>query len=454
MRKKTLGICGAEQRVAVCYREFSDLILDPRNPRLHSPKQVRQIAQSIQAFGFVVPVLVDAKLRVVAGHGRVMACKLLGRRQVPTISLDHLSETQIRAFAIADNRLTENSEWNDRLLAEQLRDLAVLDLDFDLEATGFEMGEIDLRIEKLSADTIAENDPADTTRIDDTGPPVSRLGDLWELGVHRVCCGSALDPAAFRALLGRDKAAMAFIDPPYNVPIEGNVSGLGKIHHREFAMARGEMSDDEFVNFLTDAFILLVRYSARGSIHFVFMDWRHLAQVLAAGLDAYTEFKNLCIWAKNTAGMGSFYRSAHELVFVFKNGHARHRNNVQLGEFGRNRTNVWHYPGAVGLRKSDEGNLLSIHPTVKPVRLIADAIMDTSGRGDIVLDSFLGSGSTVIAAERTGRRCYGLEIDPLYTDTVVRRWQTYTGGSARHLQTSRTFKQIESEKEVAADVAR
>jgi DNA modification methylase len=453
VKKKTLGTCGADQRVAVCYREISDLILDTRNPRLHSPKQVRQIGQSIEAFGFVVPVLIDAKLRVVAGHGRVMACKLLGRRQVPTISLDHLSEPQIRAFAIADNRLTENSEWNDRLLAEQLRDLAVLDLDFDLEVTGFEMGEIDLRIENLNADAVVEDDPADTTQIDDTGPPVSRPGDLWELGVHRVSCGSALDPTAFRALVGKDKASMAFIDPPYNVKIEGNVGGLGKIHHREFAMATGEMSDDKFASFLTEAFILLVRYSTPGSIHFVCMDWRHLAQVLAAGLDAYTEFKNLCVWAKHTAGMGSLYRSAHELVLVFKNGRAAHRNNIRLGEFGRNRTNVWHYPGAVGLRTSDEGNLLAIHPTVKPVKLIADAIMDASGRGEIVLDSFLGSGTTVIAAERTGRRCYGLEIDPLYTDTIVRRWQTYTGESARSLPTNRTFKQIESEREVA-DVAR
>jgi DNA modification methylase len=213
------------------------------------------------------------------------------------------------------------------------------------------------------------------------------------------------------------------------------------------------MSDDEFANFLTDAFTLLVRYSAPGSIHFIFMDWRHLAQVLAAGLDAYTEFKNLFVWAKHTAGMGSLYRSAHELVLVYKNGRAPHRNNVRLGEFGRNRTNVWHYPGAVGLRTSDEGNLLAIHPTVKPVKLIADAIMDASGRGDIVLDSFLGSGTTVIAAERTGRRCYGLEIDPRYADTIVRRWQTYSGESARHLPTNRTFKQIESEREVA-DVVR
>jgi DNA modification methylase len=456
--KRTADRCKREFKnqhrpIAIVWRRAAELKLDPRNPRKHSRKQIRQVARSIEAFGFNVPLLIDRSLNVIAGHGRLLACQFLGLADVPTICLEHLSEAQARAFMIADNRLTENSEWDDRLLAEQLKELSLVDLDFDLEATGFEMGEIDLRIENLSADAVVDDDPADTTQIDDTGPPVSRPGDLWELGVHRVCCGNALDPAAFRALLGKDKAAMAFIDPPYNVRIEGNVSGLGKIHHREFAMACGEMSDEEFASFLTEAFMLLVRYSTPGSIHFVCMDWRHLVQVVEAGLDAYVEFKNLCIWAKDTAGMGSFYRSAHELVFVFKNGRARHRNNVQLGEFGRNRTNVWHYPGAVGLRTSDEGNLLAIHPTVKPVKLIADAIMDASGRGDIVLDSFLGSGTTVIAAERTGRRCYGLEIDPLYTDTIVRRWQTYTGESARHLPTNRTFKQIESESEVA-DVVR
>jgi 16S rRNA G966 N2-methylase RsmD len=235
---------------------------------------------------------------------------------------------------------------------------------------------------------------------------------------------------------------MAFIDPPYNVPIEGNVSGLGKIHHREFAMAHGEMSDDEFVDFLTDAFTLLVRYSAPGSIHFVCSDWRHLFQMLKAGFVAYTEYKNLCVWAKDTAGMGSLYRSAHELVFVFKSGNAPHRNNVRLGEFGRNRTNVWHYPGAIGLRTSEEGNLLFAHPTPKPTKLVADAIMDCSARGDIVLDCFLGSGSTLIAAERTGRRCFGIEIDPLYVDVAIRRWQVLTRKQAVNSSSGRSFEEL------------
>jgi DNA modification methylase len=441
VRKRTSSASAAEQRVAVCYREISELILDARNPRLHSPKQVRQISQSIQAFGFVVPVLVDARLRVVAGHGRVMACKLLGRSQVPTISLDHLSETQIRAFAIADNRLTENSEWNDRLLAEQLRELAVLDLDFDLEATGFEMAEIDLRIEGLTSES-EDADLADAIPQMPSGPAVSRPGDLWLLGDHRVYCGDALDEAAFAALMQGERAAIVITDPPYNVPIEGNVSGLGAVRHRNFAMASGEMNEAEFAAFLTGACSLLAKYSADGSIHFIFKDWRHMNELLAAGRQVYTELKNLCVWTKNHTGMGAFYRSRHELVFCFKHGRTPHRNNIQLGKYGRDRANVWAYP--TPRTPTDEGNLLALHPTVKPVALVADAIMDCSARGDIVLDSFLGSGTTVIAAERTGRRCYGLEIDPRYADTVVRRWQAYSGQSALQVSSGRRFAELEA----------
>jgi hypothetical protein len=284
---------------AIVSRKVAELKPYSRNARKHSQQQIRQIARSIREFGFNVPVLVDRDLNVIAGHGRLLACQTLGLSDIPTICLEHLTEPQLRAFMIADNRLTENSVWDDQLLAEQLKELSVLDLDFDLEATGFEMGEIDIRIESLSVGGAVEDDPADPPQIENTGPPVSRPGDIWELGNHRVGCGDALDPAAFRALLGKGKAAMAFIDPPYNVAIEGNVSGLGKIHHREFAMAFGEMSDDEFTNFLTEAFLLLVRYSVPGSIHFVCMDWRHLLQLLSAGFDAYTEFKT-CAFGRRT----------------------------------------------------------------------------------------------------------------------------------------------------------
>jgi DNA modification methylase len=431
--------------VTVVDRKISELKLDPSNPRQHSPRQIRQIARSIEAFGFNVPVLVDANTKVIAGHGRVMACQQLGIEQVPTIRLEHLTEAQARAFMIADNRLTENSVWDDRLLAEQLKELSALDLDFSIEATGFEIGEIDLRIEGLTPESDGE-DPADALPVVRAERAISRAGDLWLLGRHRVYCGDALDEAAYAALMQGEQAAMVITDPPYNVPIEGNVSGLGVVHHRNFAMASGEMDEAEFAAFLTRACSLLAKCSADGSIHFIFMDWRHMSELLAAGREVYTELKNLCVWTKNHTGMGAFYRSRHELVFVFKHGRAPHRNNVQLGKFGRDRTNVWAY--ATPRTPTDEGNLLALHPTVKPVALVADAIMDCSARGDVVLDGFLGSGTTVIAAERTGRRCCGLELDPLYVDTIVRRWQVYSGESAVHAANGRRFAELEAELEV------
>jgi DNA modification methylase len=429
--------------VAVIYRRIDELRLNPKNPRLHSARQIRQIARSIEAFGFNVPVLVDAHFEVIAGHGRVMAARLLGWNEVPIIRLDHLSEDQAKAFMIADNRLTENSLWDERILAEQLKELSVLELDFSLEVTGFEMGEIDLRIDGLTADGEDRAALEEAPSTLPAGPSVTRVGDLWLLGAHRVLCGNALDQAAYAGLMQDDRAQMVFVDPPYNVPIEGNVSGLGAVHHREFMMASGEMNEAEFTSFLAEAFSLLIRSSAEGSLHFVCMDWRHLAELLAAGRQVYGELKNLCVWAKDNAGMGSLYRSQHELVFVFKQRGQAHRNNIQLGQYGRNRSNVWHYPGANSFsRSNDEGNLLALHPTGKPVALVADAILDCTARRDIVLDSFLGSGTTVIAAQRSGRRCYGLELDPLYVDTIVRRWQAFTQQDA-HLESSgRSFNQI------------
>jgi DNA modification methylase len=431
---------------AVVYRSISSLKFDPRNPRVHSDRQVRQIAGSIKAFGFNVPALVDASLNVIAGHGRILACQRLGWTEVPTILIEHLSEAQAQAFRIADNRLSEMSVWNDHLLAEQLKELSVLDLDFDLEVTGFETGEIDFRIESLSAEPSSKDDPADMLPVNVGGLSVSHLGDLWLLDRHRVYCGSALEPAAYTAVMERDKAAMVFTDPPYNLRIAGNVSGLGKIHHRNFMMASGELSAAEFTVFLTKVFTALARHSVAGSLHFQCIDWRHMGEMLAAGAAAYTELKNVCVWTKDRAGMGSLYRSQHELVFVFKSGRASHRNNVLLGQHGRNRTNLWSYPNAASFSKSgDEGNLLAHHPTVKPVALVADAIMDCTARGDIVLDAFLGSGTTVVAAERTGRRCHGLEIDPLYVDMIVRRWQAFTRQRAVRASDGKHFDEIEEE---------
>ena len=435
-------------RVSVLYRPLAQLKLDPRNPRLHSPKQIRQIATSIRSFGLNVPILVDANLKVIAGHGRLLACRQLGINEVSTIHLDHLSEAQARAFQIADNRLTETSVWDDRLLGEQLKELSLLDLDFSLEATGFEMGEIDLRIEGLTPGNPADDDPFDQLASASAGPVVTKPGDPWVLGVHRVYCGNALDAGAYTTLMQGQKAAMVFTDPPFNVRIGDNVSGLGTIRHREFVMASGEMSESEFVEFLSRACSLLADNTFSGALHFICMDWRHMFELLTAGRQAYTELKNLCIWAKDNAGMGSLYRSQHELIFVFKAGREAHRNNIELGRFGRNRTNLWKYPGANTFARScAEGNLLALHPTVKPVAMVADAIMDCSARSDIVLDPFLGSGTTVIAAERTGRRCYGLELDPIYVDTIVRRWQAFTGGNARHAESGRSFDELETERE-------
>jgi DNA modification methylase len=282
------------------------------------------------------------------------------------------------------------------------------------------------------------------------GPPLSKIGDLWILGRHRVLCGDALDPVAFETLMGEGRAAMVFTDPPYNVPIDGHASGLGAIHHRSFPMASGEMDRSQFASFLTQACRSLTACSVEGSLHYICMDWRHLDEVLTAGRSIYSELKNLCVWVKDNGGMGSLYRSRHELVLVFKHGRTGHRNNVQLGQFGRNRSNVWHYPGANSFaRYGEEGNLLALHPTVKPVAMVADAILDCSARGEIVLDAFLGSGTTVIAAERTGRRCYGLELDPIHADTTIHRWQALTGGRARLATTDRDFDDLAREAEVA-----
>jgi DNA modification methylase len=436
--------------LALVYRPIDQLKPDPANPRRHSKKQIRQIANSIRAFGFNVPILIDRDGKIVAGHGRWLACHLLGITKVPTLCLDHLTPAQARTFMIADNRLTEIATWDDRLLAQQFKDLSLLGLDFSLEITGFVMGEIDLKIASLDDLPEPDDDPADVVPEVPTSPPLSKIGDIWSLGRHRVLCGSALDGAAFAALMGEDRAATVITDPPYNVRIDGHASGLGAVHHRPFPMASGEMDRAEFTAFLGKAFRNLAAFSVDGAVHFICMDWRHAEELLAAGRGVYSELKNLCIWVKDNAGMGSLYRSQHELIFVFKHGRNGHRNNVQLGQFGRNRSNVWSYSRANSFGRCDEeGNLSALHPTVKPVAMIADAILDCSARGEIVLDAFLGSGTTVIAAERTGRRGYGMELDAGYVDTIVRHWQTLTGGSARHAASGRSFDDLAREAEAA-----
>lgn len=434
--------------LAIVYRPVAELRPDPRNARLHSPQQVRKLARNIDKLGFNVPLLVDKDNHVIAGHGRLLACQQLGITEVPTISLSHLTPEQAKAFQIADNRLCEISSWDEKLLAETLKELSFLELELDIELTeltGFDAPEIDFRIQSLDVTEPDGGDPADEV-LPPAGPAVSKPGDVWVLDRHRVACGSALEAATYDALLGGEKADIVFTDPPYNVPIKNHVCGNGVVQHREFAMASGEMAKPEFTAFLRTTCSLLAAHTALGSVHFLCMDWRHLGELLAAGGDAYDELLNVCVWVKRNGGMGSLYRSQHELVLAFRNGDIQHRNNVQLGRFGRNRTNVWQYAGANDFgRVTEEGNLLAMHPTVKPVALVADALLDCSNRGDLVLDPFLGSGTTLIAAERTGRSCRGIELDPLYVDTSIRRWQKLTGGTATHALTGRSFQDQEKE---------
>jgi len=439
--------------------ELHDLQIEPRpiaslklrrnNPRTHSEKQIRQIAASIETFGFTNPVLIDATGTVIAGHGRVRAAKQLGMGTVPTVQLEHLSEAQVRAYVIADNRLAECAGWDRDLLAIELQELAEIELDFDLEVTGFETAELDLLIGGGADDAAA--DPADEWNgLDPDAPTVSRPGDLWRIGPHRLLCADALDGASYDRLLGGQKAQLVFVDPPYNVRIEGNVSGLGRTRHGEFAMASGEMSPADFTAFLEQALTHHAAHSRAGALHFVCMDWRHASELLAASRRVYSECKNLCVWVKTNAGMGSLYRSQHELVYVFKAGVAPHINNVELGRHGRSRSNVWRYAGANSFG-SGRDQALAMHPTVKPVRLVADAILDGSRRGDLVLDGFAGSGTTLLAAERTGRIGAGLEIAPRYVDAALRRLAEHAGLEARLAESGKTFAEVAAERAPESD---
>jgi len=452
MKNPVTPVAGARvpHETSVIYRRIDELKRDPANPRRHTKKQTGKIAGSIKAFGFNVPILIDRDGNVITGHGRLLAAKELGWTEVPTLCLDHLTPAQARAFRIADNRLAEITTWNDRLLAEQLRDLSLPGLDFSIDVIGFEMAEINLRIASLHRLPGPDNASADVVPQNPDGAPVSKLGDLWLLGRHRVLCGDAVDAGAFAAVMGEERAAAAFTDPPDNGPIHSHASGLAVIDRRPCPVTSGERSGAEFIAFLGQVFRNLAAFSIDGSLHYFCIDWRHAEELLVASRDVYDEFKDLCVWVKDKSGRGSFYRNQHELIFVFKRGRAEHRTNVQLGRFRRKRSNVWDYPEAKSvLRRSAEGNSWALPATAKPVAMVADAILDGSARGDIVLDSFLGSGTTLIAAERTGRRCYGLELDPSRVDTIIRRWQALTGGSARHAASGRSFDDLAREVEAA-----
>lgn len=431
------------QRSVVNYLPLGSIAADSGNPRLHTREQIAAIARSIEAFGFNAPILVDKSNRVVAGHGRLEAAKLLGLGEAPAIRLEHLSPQQAKAYMLADNKLTDRSSWDDRKVAIVLKELSDIALDFEIEATGFEPPEIDLRIQSLAPPEEA-NDSADDFDAPD-GPAVSRPGDLWRLGPHRLLCGSALEAQSYDALLASEKAAAVFTDPPYNVRVKGHVSGKGAKRHREFPMASGEMSEDEFCRFLVDAFTLTVAHSAEGATFYACMDWRHIREMVGTIRALACEVLNVCVWVKTNGGMGSLYRSRHELVFVFGKPDAKRVNNVQLGKHGRNRTNVWNYPGMNSFARSGRTRGLDLHPTVKPVAMVSDAILDVTERGDVVLDPFCGSGTTILAAERTGRRGYAIELDPGHVDTALLRWERMTKQAAVHAN-GKTFDEMRADR--------
>jgi DNA modification methylase len=417
-------------------RSPADLKPRPGNPRIHSELQLTKLMASMRMYGVTKPVLVDESSVILCGHACVQAALRLNLTAIPTRVISGLTEAMKRGLAIGDNKLGLLSTWDDPLLKAEMA--LLIEDNFEIETIGFSTAEIDLMFE----------DPADP---EDQLPelpdaPVSRLGDLWLLGSHRLLCGDALKAESYLTVMDGGNAQMAITDPPFNLKIDGHVSGNGKVKHKEFPMASGEMSKAQFTNdFLRPAFAHMDAHAVDGSIHFIFMDWRHTVEIQAAAEPLFGDPKQMCIWAKDSAGMGSFYRSAHELVFVFKKGAAVHINNFALGQTGRYRTNVWNYPGANGFRGQDHG-LLASHPTPKPVGLIADAIRDCSHRKGLILDPFAGSGTVLIAAERTGRYARAIELEPKYIDVGIQRWQRLTKKEAVLAATGQTWDEVRAER--------
>jgi DNA modification methylase len=438
----------------ICHDKLERVAIDalqpyPGNARTHSKKQVQQIVRSIERFGFTNPVLVDASNGIIAGHGRVLAAQVMGLKDVPCLRLSHLTEADKRAYILADNKLAQNAGWDKELLAIELQRL--VEVAYDVELTGFSIGEADIVIGEAAQARSDTRDVEDNAIPDIDVKAVSQSGDIWLLGRHRLICGDAQDQTIFSRLLEGDAIDAVFTDPPYNVAIDGNVCGLGEVKHREFAYAAGEMSKSAFTSFLTTTLGHAASACRDGSIAFVCMDWRHMGELLAAGEAVFSELKNVCVWNKTNGGMGSFYRSKHEMVFVFKVGTAAHTNTFGLGDGGRYRTNVWDYAGINTIKKERQDEL-AMHPTVKPVALVADALLDVTKRGARVLDPFGGSGTTLIAAEKTGRQARLIEYDPLYCDVIVRRFETYTGKRARLSTTGETFEDVGDKRSLSRAV--
>jgi DNA modification methylase len=425
------------------YRTTASLIPYENNARLHSRAQIKKIVASLEAFGFVNPILTDEKGMVLCGHGRLIAAQQLGMKMVPTVALAHLSEAERRAYILADNRIAAQASWSKKTLRSELQGL--LDVGYQIELSGFDTLEIDTI---LSLDPDELEPVEDDVELPDEGEPVSRPDDLWFIGNHRVICGDARDPQTYERLLGGRMAELIFSDPPYGCKIAGNVSGLGRVKHGDFIMGAGGTSDADFASgLLRPALKCIAAHSQPGAIAFICIDWRRAPLLLQAVDGVFAELKNMIVWVKTNAGMGSFYRSGHELIYAFLIRPGEHINNFGLGEGGRYRSNVWTYAGANTFHRGRMQDLAD-HPTVKPKRLVADALLDCSRRGGVILDPFLGSGTTCVSAQMTGRHGYGIELDPKYVDVALRHISEECGEPAR-LDGGPTFDEVAAERRTA-----
>ncbi len=417
--------------LSVEYRRLSELRAYERKLRVHPAKQRAKMQASLARYGQLLPVLIDHENVIIDGHLVVEMLSEVGADQAAVVVIKNRNPAEIKAIRLMLNRLPQDGGWNNTDLKAEFEDL--LAVSFDMSLTAFDTPEIDMA---LSIDDPSSGEVEDAPPKPADGPTVAQPGEIWALGDHRVACGDARDAQLLARLMDGASAQTVFTDPPYNVRIGGFVVGKGR--HREFGFASGEMSKPEFTAFLTEVMTLLDAGLADGAVAFVCMDWRHVEELLAAVNAVGLTMLNLCVWSKTNPGMGSLYRSQHELVFVLKKGAAPHLNNVELGKHGRARSNLWTYRGMSSFG-ADRDALLGSHPTVKPVALVADAIKDVSRRRDLVFDPFLGSGTTLVAAHRTGRRCYGVELDPAYVDVIIRRWEAETGGAAVLMSSGETF---------------
>jgi DNA modification methylase len=429
------------RRLPFAYERLDTLRHYPKEVRTYNRSTRRAATKMVRRFG-PPPMIVTPEREVLTGNLWLEAAIAAGYEEAPVMVAEHLSPAEATAFMLANIKLVERGEWDLQVLGELLQELSVGELALDLDLTGFEPAEIDLAIEGLNGEPEGP-DPAD--ELPPAGAPVTRTGDLWRLRDHRLLCGDALKPESYERLMDGVSASALVTDPPYNLPIAGHVSGLGKIKHGDFVMASGEMTEAEFTDFLVCCLTLATQHCHDVALAYVFMDWRHSHDLTIAGRRVFAALANLCVWSKSQAGMGTFYRSAHELCFVWKKGRGPHRNNVQLGRFGRDRTNVWFYPSVNGFgRKGEEGDLLALHPTVKPVAMLADIMLDATVRSDVVLDPFAGAGSTIIAAEKVRRQARAMELHPPFVDVTVRRWQRWTGEAAILDGDGRTFTEVEA----------